>query len=85
MCRAIPHKLLEIDGNKGFAEVGGVRQWVDLTLVQDPDRPNDESDPKIGDYVLVHAGFAIQVLDKEAALETLEIIRELVAIEQETP
>jgi len=63
MCLAVPAKVLEIDGIVGKVDFGGSSRDVDLTLVN----------AKVGDYVIVHAGFAIQVLDKKEALETLEI------------
>jgi len=69
MCLAVPMKLAEVDGNEGVAESGGVRMQVRLDLVE-------EAHP--GRYVLVHAGFAIQVLDEEEARETLELIGQLV-------
>lgn len=59
MCLAIPAKVLSI--NKNTAEVGslGVRKKIDITLIPDV---------KKGDFVIVHAGFAIQIIDKEEAL-----------------
>ena len=63
MCLAVPAKVLEIDGDIGKLDFGGSAREVDLSLV----------DAKVGDYVIVHAGFAIQVLDEKEALETLEI------------
>jgi hydrogenase expression/formation protein HypC len=63
MCLAVPAKVLEIDGDIGKLDFGGSAREVDLSLV----------DAKVGDYVIVHAGFAIQVLDEKEALETLDI------------
>jgi hydrogenase expression/formation protein HypC len=63
MCLAVPAKVLEIDGIVGKVDFGGSARNVDLSLV----------DAKVGDYVIVHAGFAIQVLDEKEALETLDI------------
>lgn len=67
MCLAIPGKVTEINGAKAVVDYGGVQREVDISLVE----------PKIGDYVIVHAGFAIQLLDKQDAEETLAIFKEL--------
>jgi len=74
MCLAIPAEVLRVEGNKGLVDYGGLEQEVSLDLVEDI-HP--------GDYVLVHVGFAIEKLSKEAALETLAIFKELESIEQE--
>ncbi|MGZ4902955.1 MAG: HypC/HybG/HupF family hydrogenase formation chaperone [Halobacteriota archaeon] len=74
MCLAIPAEVLKVDGNKGVVDYGGLEQEVSLDLVEDV-HP--------GDYVLVHVGFAIEKLSKDAALETLAIFKELEALEQE--
>ncbi len=67
MCVGIPMKIDAIDGELGIVEEEGVRREVSLALVEDP---------KVGDYVIVHAGYAIQRLDSEEALETLELLRQ---------
>ncbi len=74
MCLAIPAEVLKVDGTKGIVDYGGLEQEVSLDLV-------DDVHP--GDYVLIHVGFAIEKLSKEAALETLAIFKELEALEQE--
>ncbi|HNT35674.1 MAG TPA: HypC/HybG/HupF family hydrogenase formation chaperone [bacterium] len=74
MCRAIPHRVIQVAGEKGLVEVGGVRHWVDLSLVA-----VDDDSVRVGDFVLVHSGFAISVLDETAAEQTLDLIRELAA------
>ena len=61
-------KITEIDANKGIVDIGGVRREVGLSLIKDV---------KVGDYVIVHAGFAIQKLDEKDALETLELFAEM--------
>jgi len=68
MCLAIPMKIKSIENNKATVEVGGVDYQANLDLL---------SDAKVGDYVIVHAGFAIEKLDEEVALESLEIWREI--------
>lgn len=69
MCLAVPGKLLsiEVDGS-AVVDMLGARREVSLRLV-----PNAQ----IGDYVLVHAGFGIQVIDPAEAEETIRIVREL--------
>ncbi len=64
MCLAIPAKVLSIDDSTAKVDFGsGVTKEVNIMLV----------DAKVDEYVLVHAGYAIQAIDKEAALETLEL------------
>jgi len=58
MCLAIPAKVIKINKNIAEIESLGVYKEVDITLVPDA---------KIGDYVIVHAGFAIQIIDKKEA------------------
>lgn len=68
MCLAVPMRLCEMEGTRGTAEAGGVRRTVMLDLVPEA---------TIGKYVLVHAGYAIQVLDEAEAHETLEMLERL--------
>lgn len=68
MCLAIPMRVVQIDGDKGVVEIGGMRREVGLQLIEDV---------KIGDYLIIHAGFAIQKLDEQEALETLKIWEEM--------
>jgi len=74
MCLAIPMKVIKIDGNEAVAEVGGAEYRANLTILPDT---------KIGDYIIVHAGFAIERLDEAAALETLQIWRDIAEYDQE--
>jgi hydrogenase expression/formation protein HypC len=67
MCLAIPSKIVDIDSNIATIDVEGVRRQASLMLVEDA---------KVGDYVIVHAGFAIQRLDETSALESLQLLRE---------
>lgn len=69
MCLGIPMKLLKIEGERAIAEVGGAEREISIALLDDL---------KVGDYVIVHAGFAIEKLDEKEALETLELIREII-------
>ncbi len=69
MCLAIPALIVEKEGSKARADVGGVVREISLELI---DRP-----AQIGDYVLLHAGFAIHKLEKEEAEETLKLMRDV--------
>ena len=72
MCLAIPGKVLAIDDTKALIDYGeGTAREADITLV----------DPTVGDYVIVHAGFAIQIVDPQEAEETLQLFRELIEAE----
>ncbi len=71
MCLAIPSKIINIENNVATIDVDGVQREASLMLLEDP---------KIGDYVIVHAGFAINKLNEEDALESLKLIREVVSL-----
>lgn len=75
MCLAIPAKIVSI-GELSMAEVDilGVTRHVSLDMTPEA---------KVGDFVLVHAGFAIQIVDEEYAQETLETLRQLDIIQDE--
>lgn len=68
MCLAIPARIESIAGLEGEVEVGGVGRTVSLWLTPEA---------KVGDYVYVHAGYSISVVDEEEALESLRLLREL--------
>jgi hydrogenase expression/formation protein HypC len=68
MCLSIPGKVVEIDGNMAKASVGGTIVNAGLHMVDDV---------KVGDYILIHTGFALQKISEEEALETLKLIKEL--------
>lgn len=68
MCLAIPGKIIAKIDMLGTVDVSGVTRQVSLMLLPEAN---------IGDYVLVHAGFAIQTLDEEEAHKTLELFKEL--------
>ncbi len=75
MCLAIPSEIVEIRDKMATIEVAGIRREVSLLLL-----PEEAS---IGDFVLVHAGFAIHKIDQKAAEEALKLIRELTECEVE--
>jgi hydrogenase expression/formation protein HypC len=68
MCLAVPGKIASIKDNNAVADFNGVKRAVSLDLVPAAKR---------GDYVLVHAGFAIQVLEPKEAEETLKLFEEI--------
>jgi hydrogenase expression/formation protein HypC len=68
MCLAVPGKIIEIDGTTAQVDFGGVTREASLILVPDA---------IVGEYVLVHAGFAIELLNEGEAEETLKLFREL--------
>lgn len=68
MCIGIPVRLVERDEYSGIGEIEGVQRRISLALVPEA---------QIGDYILVHAGCGMQVIDEQAAAETLELLRTL--------
>jgi len=70
MCLAIPAKITKIDNSMGTIDMEGTQREVSLLLLEDA---------KIGDYVIVHAGFAIHKIDETEAKESLKVLRELVS------
>ncbi|MFR8001872.1 MAG: HypC/HybG/HupF family hydrogenase formation chaperone [Hydrogeniiclostridium sp.] len=69
MCLAVPLKILSIEGKTAVGEAAGLKQTVRVDFIPDL---------QCGEYVMVHAGFAIQKLTEEQARENLECIREAV-------
>jgi hydrogenase expression/formation protein HypC len=68
LCLAVPAQISQITGTMATVDLGGVRREVSVVMVPGA---------KTGDYVLVHAGYAIQLVDQEEALVTLELFREI--------
>jgi hydrogenase expression/formation protein HypC len=68
MCLAIPAQIRSIDGTEAQADVGGVGRTIGLWLTPEA---------QVGDYVYIHAGYAISVVDEADALESLRLLREL--------
>ncbi|MBU3128803.1 HypC/HybG/HupF family hydrogenase formation chaperone [Clostridium tagluense] len=68
MCLAVPGKILSLEGNKGIVEIGNIKIEVFMHLVPEV---------AVNEYVLVHAGCAIQKVDEEEAKITLDIFKEL--------
>ena len=71
MCLAIPSKIVKIENNMATIDVDGVKREASLLLVENPE---------VGEYVIVHAGFAISKINEEDALESLKLMREAVSL-----
>jgi hydrogenase expression/formation protein HypC len=75
MCLAIPSKIVEIEeSGMGVIDVDGVIRKASLLMLEDP---------AVGDYVIVHAGFALRKVDEAAARETLQLLKEAAALYDE--
>jgi hydrogenase expression/formation protein HypC len=72
MCLAIPALIKSIDGQQGVADIEGVTRDISLQLTPEA---------KVGDYVLLHTGYAIGVIDADEAEETLKLLREMAEAE----
>jgi hydrogenase expression/formation protein HypC len=73
MCLAIPVKVVSIEGNEAEVEIGGVKRRVSIMLTPEA---------KVGDYVLLHTGYAINVIDESEARETLRILEEMARLDE---
>lgn len=73
MCLAVPAKVVEIKGTMARVELGGNYREVGIRLVPEV---------KVGDWVLVHAGFALEIVDPKQAEETLALLQELCEVEE---
>jgi hydrogenase expression/formation protein HypC len=68
MCLSVPGKVVEVRNNMAKVEIGGVIREVSTDVCPDV---------AVGEYVLIHTGFAIQKLDEKEALETLDLLRKM--------
>jgi hydrogenase expression/formation protein HypC len=68
MCLAVPVKVVSIEGNEAEVEIGGVKRRVSIVLTPEA---------RVGDYVLLHTGYAIGIIDEAEASETLELLKQL--------
>jgi len=73
MCLAVPVKIVSIDGEEAETEIAGVRRRVSIALTPEA---------KVGDYVLLHTGYAIGVIDEAEAEETLKILEEIASLSE---
>jgi hydrogenase expression/formation protein HypC len=74
MCLAIPALIKSIDGKEADVEIGGITRRISLWLTPEA---------KVGDYALVHTGYAINILDKEEAEETLKLFEDIAKAAEE--
>jgi hydrogenase expression/formation protein HypC len=68
MCLAVPALIKSINGQQAVADIEGVTREISLQLTPEA---------KVGDYVLLHTGYAISIIDAEEAEETLKLLREI--------
>jgi hydrogenase expression/formation protein HypC len=74
MCLAVPALIKSIENKEAEAEIGGISRRISLRLTPEA---------KIGDYVIVHTGYAINILDQKEAEETLKILRQIVEVAED--
>ena len=74
MCLAIPALIKSIENKEAEAEIGGVTRKISLWLTPEA---------KVGDYVLVHTGYAINILDQREAEETLSLLEQIARLAEE--
>ena len=72
MCLAVPTLIKSIDGQYAQVEIGGIERKISLALTPEA---------RVGDYVIVHTGFSLSVLDEEEAQETLRLFAEIGAFD----
>ena len=73
MCLAVPVQVVSIQGSEAEVEIGGVRRRVSIMLTPEA---------KVSDYVLLHTGYAINVIDKAEAQETLKLLEEMMSLDE---
>ncbi|HXY74012.1 MAG TPA: HypC/HybG/HupF family hydrogenase formation chaperone [Dehalococcoidales bacterium] len=73
MCLAVPVQITKIDGKEAEAEIGGVTRRISIWLTPEV---------KVGDYVLLHTGHAISIIDQKEAEETLKLFAEMAELEK---
>lgn len=74
MCLAVPVQVVAVYGEEAEVDIGGVRRRVSIVLMPEV---------KVGDYVLLHTGYAINVVDEAEAQETLKILTEMAALDED--
>jgi hydrogenase expression/formation protein HypC len=74
MCLAVPVEITSIAGDQAEVDIGGVKRTVSIVLTPEA---------KVGDYVLLHTGYAINILDEQEAKETLQLLQRLVEAHEE--
>jgi hydrogenase expression/formation protein HypC len=76
MCLSVPAKVVKIEGQMADVSIGGALFKAGLHIVEDV---------RVGDYILLHAGFAIQKISEKDALETLNLLKEMDDLENNLP
>jgi hydrogenase expression/formation protein HypC len=74
MCLAIPALIKSINGNEAEAELGGMSRKISIVLTPEV---------KVGDYVLLHTGYSISIVDEEEAKETLKLFQEIASLQED--
>lgn len=83
MCLGIPGKIVEIDKNipkLATVDVGGVRRQINISCIVDEEHPPEKC---VGDWVLVHVGFAMSRINEEEAAKTLQLLEEMGEVQAE--
>ena len=75
MCLAVPALIKSIDGDEAEVELGGITRHASIMLTPEA---------KVGDYVLLHAGYAINIVDQSEAEETLSMLREMARLGEDS-
>ena len=73
MCLAVPVKVVTIEGSEADVEIGGVKRRISIMLTPEA---------RVGDYVLLHTGYAINVINEAEAQETLKILEEMARLDE---
>ncbi len=73
MCLSIPAKIIQINGKNAKVSIGGTLYDASLELLENP---------KVGDFVLLHTGFAIQIISESDANETMKLLQEFAEVDQ---
>ena len=73
MCLAIPARIVALKDNMATVDMDGTRREASLLLLENP---------ALGDYVIIHAGFAIHKIDEAEAMESLRVLRQLASLEE---
>ena len=73
MCLAVPVRVVSIEGDEAETEIGGVKRRISIALTPEV---------RVGDYVLLHTGYAIGVVDEAEAEETLKLFEEILSLSE---
>ena len=73
MCLAVPVRIVSVDGDAAETEIAGVRRRVSIAFTPEA---------RVGDYVLLHTGYAIGVIDEAEAEETLKLLEEIASLSE---